>query len=585
MRVDCTMPLPKSYTLSYKSLGALLVDNKVITQEQLNQALDRQREKGGLLGDVIVEMGLASEVQVLGALAQQLNIPHLTPDEVIFIDPEVIRLVPDRIARQCMAIPLSIRDNTLTVAMVNPFDIIAIDDLRTITKYKINTAIISKSGLETLLNRFYGTGGPESSLEDVLKDVSETHLELKRELDEEREVNLERLREQVEEAPIVKLVDYIISNAINERASDIHIEPQEKRLNIRYRIDGVLHDIISPGKALQMAICSRIKIMSNMDIAERRLPQDGRFTIKQGEVDLRVSTLPTVFGEKVVMRLLEKGALSLDLDSLGFADDQLGIFRRYIKNPHGMVLLTGPTGSGKTTTLYSALTEIKSSQTNIVTVEDPVEYQIKGIYQVQANPKIGLTFANGLRYILRQDPDIIMVGEIRDLETAEMAIRSALTGHLVFSTLHTNDAVGTIVRLINMGVEPYLVCSSLHLAVAQRLVRRICPQCKESYKPSKEVLRSLGIDGKPMQKGLLFYHGKGCRRCKDTGYFGRTAICEMLEMKGLVRNSILNGADIDGIRQVAIEMGMTTLRENGLQKVRDGITTPEEVLRATIEED
>jgi type IV pilus assembly protein PilB len=581
------MALPKSYTLSYKSLGALLVDSKVITQEELNQALDRQREKGGLLGDVILEMGLASEVQVLGALAQQLNIPHLTPDEVIFIDPEVIRLVPDRIARQCMAIPLSIRDNTLTVAMVNPFDIIAIDDLRTITKYKINTAIISKSGLETLLNRFYGTGGPESSLEDVLKDVSETHLELKRELDEEREVNLERLREQVEEAPIVKLVDYIISNAINERASDIHIEPQEKRLNIRYRIDGVLHDIISPGKALQMAICSRIKIMSNMDIAERRLPQDGRFTIKQGfrEVDLRVSTLPTVFGEKVVMRLLEKGALSLDLDSLGFADDQLGIFRRYIKNPHGMVLLTGPTGSGKTTTLYSALTEIKSSQTNIVTVEDPVEYQIKGIYQVQANPKIGLTFANGLRYILRQDPDIIMVGEIRDLETAEMAIRSALTGHLVFSTLHTNDAVGTIVRLINMGVEPYLVCSSLHLAVAQRLVRRICPQCKESYKPSKEVLRSLGIDGKPMQKGLLFYHGKGCRRCKDTGYFGRTAICEMLEMKGLVRNSILNGADIDGIRQVAIEMGMTTLRENGLQKVRDGITTPEEVLRATIEED
>jgi len=581
------MAFPKSYTLSYKSLGALLVDNKVVTQEQLNQALDRQREKGGLLGDVIVEMGLASEVQVLAALAQQLNIPHLTPDEVVFIDPEIIKLVPDRIARKCMAIPLSIRDNTLTVAMVNPFDIIAIDDLRTITNYKINTAIISKSGLESLLNRFYGTGGPESTLEDVLKDVSETHLELKRELDEEREVNLERLREQVEEAPIVKLVDYIISNAINERASDIHIEPQEKRLNIRYRIDGVLHDIISPGKALQMAICSRIKIMSNMDIAERRLPQDGRFTIKQGyrEVDLRVSTLPTVFGEKVVMRLLEKGSLSLDLDSLGFGDDQLGIFRRYIMNPHGMVLLTGPTGSGKTTTLYSALTEIKSSQTNIVTVEDPVEYQIKGIYQVQANPKIGLTFANGLRYILRQDPDIIMVGEIRDLETAEMAIRSALTGHLVFSTLHTNDAVGTIVRLINMGVEPYLVCSSLHLAVAQRLVRKICPQCKESYKPTKEVLRSLGIDGKPMEKGLLFYHGKGCRRCKDTGYFGRTAICEMLEMKALVRNSILNGADIDGIRQVAIEMGMTTLRENGLQKVRDGITTPEEVLRATIEED
>ena len=580
------MAHPKSYTLSYKSLGALLVENKVFTQEQLDKALDRQRKKGGLLGDIIIEMGLASEGQVLGALAQQLSIPHLTPDEVVFIDPEVIRLVPERMARQSMAIPVSIRDNTLTVAMVNPFDIIAIDDLRTITNYKINTAIISKSGLEALINRFYGISDRESNLEDVLKDVSETHLELKKEFDDEREVNLERLREQVEEAPIVKLVDYIISNAINERASDIHIEPQETRLSIRYRIDGVLHDIISPAKALQMAIGSRIKIMSNMDIAERRLPQDGRFTIKQGfrEVDLRVSTLPTIFGEKVVMRLLEKGSLSLDIHSLGFGDGQLEIFRSYISKPHGMVLLTGPTGSGKTTTLYSALTEIKSSQTNIVTVEDPVEYQIKGIYQVQANPKIGLTFANGLRYILRQDPDIIMVGEIRDLETAEMAIRSALTGHLVFSTLHTNDAVGTIVRLINMGVEPYLVCSSLSLAVAQRLVRKICPHCKESYKPTKEVLRSLGVDEKP-QKNLLFHQGKGCHRCKGTGYYGRTAICEILEMKAPVRNAILNGADIEGMRQVALELGMTTLREGGLQRVRDGITTPEEVLRATIEED
>jgi type IV pilus assembly protein PilB len=586
IEVNRTMALPKSYTLSYKSLGTLLVDNKVITQEQLDKALDRQREKGGLLGDVLVEMGLASEIQVLTALAQQLNIPHLTPNEVAFIDPEIIRLVPERMARQCMAIPLSLKDNTLTVAMVNPFDIIAIDDLRAITNYKINTAIISKSGVETLLNRFYGTGGKDSSLEDVLKDVSETHLELKSELDEEREVNLERLREQVEEAPIVKLVDYIISNAINERASDIHIEPQEQRLSIRYRIDGVLYDIISPAKALQMAIGSRIKIMSNMDIAERRLPQDGRFTIKQGfrEVDLRVSTLPTVFGEKLVMRLLEKGTLSLDMDSLGFGDDQLDLFRKHIQNPHGMVLLTGPTGSGKTTTLYSALTEIKSSRTNIVTVEDPVEYQMKGIYQVQANPKIGLTFANGLRYILRQDPDIIMVGEIRDMETAEMAIRSALTGHLVFSTLHTNDAVGTILRLINMGVEPYLVCSSLSLAVAQRLVRKVCPHCKESYEPSKELLRNLGMDGKAQEK-LRFSQGKGCHRCKDTGYYGRTAICEMLEIKTLVRNAILNGADIERIRQVSLEQGMTTLRERGLQKVSDGITTPEEVLRVTIEED
>jgi type IV pilus assembly protein PilB len=580
------MAIPKSYTLSYKSLGALLVEDRVITQDQLNKALERQRDKGGLLGDIIIEMGLASEGQVLSALARQLNIPHLTPDEVTFIEPEVLRLVPERMARKCLAIPLQVEDNALTVGMVNPFDIIAIDDLRTITNYKINTGIISKSGLETLINRFYGSSSHEASLEDVLKDVSETHLELKRELDEEREVNLERLREQVEEAPIVKLVDYVISNAINERASDIHIEPQEARLSIRYRIDGVLHDIITPAKALQMAIISRIKIMSNMNIAERRLPQDGRFTIKQGyrEVDLRVSTLPTFFGEKVVMRLLEKGSLSLDMDSLGFAADQLEAFRQYISKPHGMVLLTGPTGSGKTTTLYSALSEIKSSRTNIVTVEDPVEYQIKGIYQVQANPKIGLTFANGLRHILRQDPDIIMVGEIRDLETAEMAIRSALTGHLVFSTLHTNDSVGTIVRLINMGVEPYLVCSSLSLAVAQRLVRKICPHCKESYNPTKQLLRSLGMDGKA-QKDLVFHHGTGCHRCKETGYYGRTAICEILEMKTTIRNAVLNGADIEGMRQAAREIGMSGLRESGLQKVRNGITTPEEVLRATIEED
>jgi type IV pilus assembly protein PilB len=583
---ELKMTKTKTHLLKYKSLGALLIEDKVITQEQLDKALHRQREKGGLLGEVIVEMAFASEHQVLEALAKQLNITYLPPDKDIFIDPELIKLVPERIVRQHKAIPLSIEDEALTVAMVNPFDIIAIDDLRTITNCKINTAIISKSRFEILTNSYYNNGLSDSDLQKILNGASNINIEVEKESEEQREVNVERLREQVEEAPIISLVNYIISNAINERASDIHVEPEESRLNIRYRIDGVLHDIISTPRALQMAIISRIKIMSDMDIAERRLPQDGRFTVRQGvrELDLRLSTLPAFFGENVVMRLLEKGSLSIDMDSLGFTDDQLEIFRSYISKPHGMVLLTGPTGSGKTTTLYSALSEIKSSQTSIVTVEDPVEYQIKGIRQVQVNPKIGLTFANGLRHILRQDPDIIMVGEVRDYETAEMAIRSALTGHLVFSTLHTNDAVGTIVRLIDMRVDRYLVCSSLALAVAQRLVRKVCPHCRETYKPGKEVLRSLGIDGKP-QKGLLFSRGKGCRRCKETGYYGRTAICEMLEMKAPVRNAILNGANIEEMRQVALELGMTTLRESGLQKVREGITTPEEVLRATIEED
>ncbi|NIS69570.1 MAG: hypothetical protein GTO12_11645 [Proteobacteria bacterium] len=387
----------KTHILEYKSLGALLIEYKVITQDQLNKALDRQREKGGLLGEVIVGMGFASELKVLEALAKQLNIPYLSPDKDIFIAPELINFLPERLVRQYRALPISIEDGTLTVAMVNPFDIIAIDDLRTITNCKIKTAIISKSRFELLINRHYDNGFSDASLKEILEKASDIHIKVEREPEEQREVNVEELREQVQEAPIIRLVDYIVSNAINERASDIHVEPEESRLNIRYRIDGVLHDIIAPPKALQMAIISRIKIMSDMDIAERRLPQDGRFTVRQGlrELDLRASTLPAFFGENVVLRLLEKGSLSLDMDSLGFSEGQLQIFRSCISEPHGMVLLTGPTGSGKTTTLYSALSEIKSAQTNIVTVEDPVEYQIKGIRQVQVGRTVFTVNSSG----------------------------------------------------------------------------------------------------------------------------------------------------------------------------------------------
>jgi type IV pilus assembly protein PilB len=548
---------PKSYTLDYKSLGALLVESRVVNDRQLEKALQRQKERGGLLGDVLIDMGFASEREVLGALAKQLNIDHISADEVTHIAPELLKMIPRRVARQYMAVPLIAHDNVIDVAMANPFDIIAIDDLRALTRHRVNTAIISKEGARILIEKFYGSGSREESLEEVLRDVSETHVELKKDSEEDMEVALERLKEQSEAAPIVRLVDYVIANAI---------------------------DVISPAKELQMAIVSRLKIMANMDIAERRLPQDGRFTIRirHREVDLRVSTLPTIFGEKVVMRLLEKGGLSFDLERLGFDERSLEIFKRHIVRPHGMILLTGPTGSGKTTTLYSGLSAIKSPEINIVTVEDPVEYQISGVYQVQANPKIGLTFAMGLRHILRQDPDIIMIGEIRDLETAEMAIRSALTGHLVFSTLHTNESVGTITRLINMGIEPFLVSASLNLAVAQRLVRRICPECKESYHPNKVMLSSLSLTE---EEGILFHRGKGCSTCKGTGYFGRVALCEMLEMRQPVRNLVLNGADGEQIKQTAIELEMRTLRGNGIQKVVDGVTTIEEVMRATIEDD
>ncbi len=574
----------KSYTLDYKSLGTLLVENRVVSERQLGRALQRQKDRGGLLGDILIDMGFATEREVLGALAKQLNIEHISAEDVTHIELELLKMIPERVARQYMVVPLATHDNVIDVAMANPFDIIAIDDLRAITQLRINTAIISKEGAKVLIDKFYATGGKEESLEDVLRDVSETHVELKKESVDDREVALERLKEQSEAAPIVRLVDYIIANAINERASDIHVEPQEKRLSIRYRIDGILHDVVSPAKELQMAIVSRLKIMANVDIAERRLPQDGRFTIRirHREVDLRLSTLPTIFGEKVVMRLLEKGALSLDLERLGFDERSLEIFKRHITRPHGMILLTGPTGSGKTTTLYSGLSAIKSPEINIVTVEDPVEYQIQGVYQVQANPKIGLTFATGLRHILRQDPDIIMIGEIRDLETAEMAIRSALTGHLVFSTLHTNESTGTITRLINMGIEPFLVSSSLNLAVAQRLVRRICSQCKEAYHPNRVTVSSLGLkrDG-----DIVFHRGKGCSMCKGTGYFGRVAISEMLEMQQAIRNLVLNGADAETIKQNAMELGMITLRQNGIEKVIEGITTIEEVMRATMEDD
>jgi len=453
-----------------------------------------------------------------------------------------------------------------------------------VTRMTENVGFLGKKILGQLQDEIKGIR-KETQILEVLKDLQEQHLEIQEQAEEEK-IDLESLKRQVEDAPIVKLVDYIISNAISKRASDIHIEPTEKKLTIRYRIDGVLHEVLTPPKQLQSAIICRIKILSNLDIAERRLPQDGRFTIKFGqrEIDLRVSSIPTIFGEKIVLRLLEKGTFNFRLEELGLDSNQLKIFKHHIYLPYGMILLTGPTGSGKSTTLYSILSRIQSPEQNIITIEDPVEYQIDGINQIQANFKIGLTFAKGLRSILRQDPDTVMVGEIRDQETAEMAIRSALTGHLVFSTLHTNDAVGSLVRLINMGIEPFLVCSSLSLAVAQRLVRRICPHCKEAYTPSETLLESLGLQP-DRNEHILFYRGRGCEKCNNTGYYSRVGLFEILVINQSIRNLVLQNALPETIKRKALENGMTPLLESGLHKVIQGITSIEEILKTCIEEE
>jgi len=576
--------MSKGYLQEHESLGNLLIKNNLITKGQLEEAYLKHKHTSERLGDILVNTGLISAEDLLKTLAEQLHIEYITGEGLKQIKPEIAQLIPESIARKNLALPLYKEKSQIKVAMSDPFDLVAIDDIQKITKLEIKPAIASKRDIEDAINLIYKKR-EETQILEVLKDLQEQNLEIQEQAAEEK-IDLESLKRQVEDAPIVKLVDYILSNAISKRASDIHVEPTEKKLTIRYRIDGVLHEVLSPPKQLQSAIICRIKILSNLDIAERRLPQDGRFTIKfsQREIDLRVSIIPTIFGEKTVLRLLEKSTFNFRLEELGLDSNQLKIFKHHIYLPYGMILLTGPTGSGKSTSLYSILSRIQSPEQNIITIEDPVEYQIDGINQIQANFKIGLTFAKGLRSILRQDPDTVMVGEIRDQETAEMAIRSALTGHLVFSTLHTNDAVGSLVRLINMGIEPFLVCSSLSLAVAQRLVRRICSHCKEAYTPSETLLESLGLQP-DRNEHILFYRGRGCEKCNDTGYYSRVGLFEILVINQSIRNLVLQNALPDTIKRKALENGMTPLLESGLHKVIQGITSIEEILKTCIEEE
>lgn len=563
-----------------KKLGEILVKDKIITQEELDEAMRIQDETGESLGEILVKKGIASEWEIAAALGKQLNVPFITLSHYE-IDPEVFKSIPEEIIKKYKIVPVDKTGNTLTVALADPSNIYILDELRILTKCQIVPVISYETDILQTIRNY--TDDDKSKYEEMLKDIADEEEEMEvvaaqDEADVENDIEAE-----VNDAPVIQLVNLIISEAIKTGASDIHIEPQEKSLRLRYRIDGVLQERTPPPKKFQNAIISRIKIMAEMDIAERRLPQDGRFKVRTHgrDIDFRVSTVPTAFGEKVVLRILDRSKLVLDLKQLGFEPEVLEIYNKVIRRPWGMILVTGPTGSGKSTTLYATLNTINDPRKNILTIEDPVEYQLKGITQVQARPEIGLTFASGLRAFLRQDPDIILVGEIRDHETADIAIKSALTGHLVLSTLHTNDAPSTPSRLINMGVEPFLVSATLLAVIAQRLVRRICEHCKETYAPPPEMLKSLGLETEELGR-VKFYRGKGCANCHHTGYRGRVALYEMLLITDRIRELILKRVPSNVIKEAAIEEGMQTLRQAGIKKVLAGVTTIEEVLSVTV---
>ncbi len=568
-------------TGTHKRLGEMLVETGIITSEQLQEALEEQKKSGGRLGQTLMALGYITEDVMAAFVGKQLGISYVSLSEYGEISGDVTKIVPENICRHQTLVPISLEENVLTIAMADPLNVFTVDDLRVMTGYEIKVVISSEAEIKQAIEKCYGNKG---SMEDILKTMDDGKgggtLEVVQQ--QEDQVDIATLEAAGEEAPVVKIVNLIMTGAVKSGASDIHIEPFEKSLRTRYRIDGVLHEISSPPKRLTAAIVSRIKIMANLDIAERRLPQDGRIKVKVigKEIDLRVSILPTAFGEKVVMRILDASSLCLDLTKLGFEPDVLPIYQKHIEIPYGIVLVTGPTGSGKSTTLYSSLSTLNYPDRNIITIEDPVEYVLEGINQVQAKPDIGLTFAAGLRSFLRQDPDIIMVGEIRDAETAEIAINAALTGHLVFSTLHTNDASGAVTRLTNMGIEPFLTASTVVMVIAQRLVRVICDNCKEDYQVPAQFIRDLGQkyeDDKP----VLLYRGKGCDRCTNTGYRGRLACYEIMVIEDELRDLVLERASTHLVKQKSREHGMVTLREAAFRKVLNGVTTVEEMMRVT----
>jgi len=558
-----------------RSLGESLVEEGIITQDQLQQAQAEEKRLGLRLRKVLVKMGLIDEDDLVAFLSNKLKLPRIELGNYL-IDPLIIDLIPEDLARKYDLIPVLKVGKRITCAMLDPWNIFALDEVRMKTNLIIEPAVATESEIKKALDQYYSTRG---SMEDLIKSIDKEKLAGEK----DKEMDVKKLQGMSEEPVVIRIVNLILMQATEDGASDIHIEPEKTDLKIRLRVDGVLREVPAPPKHLQSAIISRIKIMANLDIAERRRPQDGRFTIKiKGrEIDVRVSSVPMVNGENVVLRLLDVSTAMVGLKSMGFAEKILAKYQKLITRPHGIVLVTGPTGSGKSTTLYASLSKINSIEKNIITIEDPVEYKLEGIRQIQVNPKVDLTFANGLRSVLRQDPDVIMVGEMRDCETAEIAIQAALTGHLVFSTLHTNDAPSAVTRMVDMGVETFLVSSSVIGILAQRLVRMICSDCKEEYRPSKEELEDIGLSG---QENIVLYRGKGCDKCRNTGYRGRIGIFELMIPDDDIRALIIRNAPSEEIRKKAVTAGMITLKDDGIAKIREGLTTVEEVLRVAEEE-
>jgi len=558
-------------------IGELLIDAGIITAAELEAGLREQKKSGDLICTVLVKLGLAPEDKIFELLSRHLDIPYVKLKEKK-ISSDVILKVPAKFASYYKAIPIDFKDNTLVVAMADPLDARTLDDIRLLLNLEVRAVLASETDIQEAISKYYGLGA--ATLEKMIDQKPQEQLRMAEDKTEDLEV-------LAEDASIVKFVNQIFTQAIKDRATDVHFEPYEDELRIRFRVDGLLYNINIPEtiKYFHLVIVSRIKIMAELNIAERRLPQDGRIKIKVGDVelDLRISTIPTVYGEAVHVRILSP-QFFLELEKIGFLPEDLQVIEAVIKKPHGVIFVTGPTGSGKSTTLYAALAKINSDATKIIAIEDPIEYQLRGVNQMQVNPKIGLSFATGLRHMLRHDPDVMMVGEVRDFETAEIAIRAALTGHLVFSTLHTNDAAGAVTRLLDMGIEQFLVSSSLECLIAQRLVRVICPHCKTlvDAKPEnfKQMLKDIQFDPEKVQ----IYEGKGCPECRFTGYHGRTAIHEILVVTEQIREMILNRLSSQQIKQKAIQQGMRTLRQSGLQKVLMGITTFTEVVRITQQE-
>ena len=560
---------------STSRLGELLVKENLITPEQLKQAIEEQKAVGGRLGSNLTKLGFVTDEEFLSFLSKQYNVPAINLDE-FEIDKEIAKKIPENIARKHLIIPVNQTGSTLIIATSDPTNLSVVDEVKFLTGYNVEFVAASEAAIKKAIEKYFEVS---TDYQEMLNEAAEEY----EVVGDEENIDLESLEKASEEAPVIKLVNFILDEAVKKKASDIHVEPYENYFRVRYRLDGMLNEVMKPPLTLRNAIASRLKIMSKLDIAERRRPQDGRIKLKYTDgkdIDFRVSVIPTLFGEKIVLRLLDKSNLQLDMTKLGFYENQLDDFRSAIHKPYGIVLVTGPTSSGKTTTLYSALTELNQINVNVSTAEDPVEYNLAGINQVPMHDEIGVNFASTLRAFLRQDPNIIMVGEIRDYETAEIAIKAALTGHLVLSTVHTNDAPTTVNRLLNMGIEPFLVAASVHCVVAQRLVRKVCEKCKESIEIEKNALIDLGMTEAEVQNAKL-YKGKGCTACNNTGYKGRIAVYEVMVVGDEIKELILAAASANEIKKEAIRLGMMTMRRSSLTFLGNGLTTVDEVLRVT----